>query len=66
MIFMPLQNTSSFLFNSNKLLLLLVPSSPPRNLGVRNVSSRSVVLRWEEPHQIDWNGDITQYTVSIY
>jgi hypothetical protein len=32
---------------------------------VQNVSSRSVVLQWDEPPQQFWNGDITQYTVSI-
>ena len=44
--------------------IFLVPASAPRNLAVKNVSSRSVVLQWDVPLQQYWNGDITQYTVS--
>ncbi|XP_046861970.1 protein sidekick-2-like [Xenia sp. Carnegie-2017] len=42
-----------------------VPSSPPRNLLVLNVSSRSVLLQWDDPPQQDWNGQLSGYTVLV-
>ncbi|XP_028395112.1 protein sidekick-1-like [Dendronephthya gigantea] len=43
-----------------------IPSSPPRNLAVRNVSSRSVLLEWDDPPQQDWNGKITRYIIRVW
>lgn len=43
-----------------------IPSSPPRNLAVRNVSSRSVLLEWDAPPQQDWNGEITNYIIRLW
>jgi hypothetical protein len=51
------QQISSYVFAD----IFLVPASAPRNIAVKNVSSRSVVLQWDVPLQQYWNGDITQY-----
>lgn len=53
------------IFEHDSCCLVSVPDRPPRNLAVRNVSSRSVVLEWDEPPQQHWNGDITEYIVSV-
>lgn len=53
------------LFLVTKIYSFSVPSSPPRNLLVLNVSSRSVLLQWDDPPQQDWNGQLSGYTVLV-
>ena len=43
----------------------LVPSGPPQNFRISEVSTNFIVLRWEPPLSEDQNGIITGYVVSV-
>ena len=49
----------------HKLLVLLVPTAPPQNVGGSALSSSAIMLVWSPPPPLEVNGVIRHYTVEI-
>lgn len=46
-----------------KLLSIIAPSGPPRDLKVEAVDQNSLRVTWKPPLKEEWNGDIQGYQV---
>ena len=40
-----------------------VPSSPPLNVMVTSVNPASLMVSWQSPLEIEWNGPITYHVI---